>query len=184
MAPSRSPVRALAAHHGRRRGAALGTPAVARIVRRDGSRAIVLEAERREVVVGGRREEIERVDAARLRVGDRCARRARVRALRAPSSAHGDRAEQRVVAADLEAGDTHDVGARLGDDERRKRLAHAVERKSARREQALDGGKVGGRRCATWRSVGVALDGVDHRDQTCRTLPVSNRRRNRSRESR
>ena len=129
------------AHHGGGRGArARGTRRSRGRPPAPASRSIVRESEGREVAVRGRREEIERVDAARFRVGNRARHERAAEPCDRHASVDGDRAEQRIVAAHLQAGHTDDVGTRLRDDERRaapraRRRAEAADASAAARRR-------------------------------------------------
>ena len=86
------------------------------------------EAEAREVALRRRRQQIERVNAARLRLGDDPLDELRAERRDRATRRDGGRAQQRVLAADLDSDHADDVAVALGDDERAERFAHAVER--------------------------------------------------------
>src|SRR5688572_24052232 len=103
-----------------------------------------LEAERWEVVLGGRREQVQRAHSPRLRVGDdACDERAPEPAT-APLASNGGRAQQRVVAADLESNDSDEAPVALGDDEVSERIGDPVDGKCALSQERVDRIEVGG----------------------------------------
>src|SRR5215218_111123 len=138
-------------HHRRRRGTRL---AELRRLAHVGGHLVARdrpEAEAREVPVGGGREQVEGVDATRLRVRDHPRHERSADTVRAPLGAHRHRPEQRIVAAHLEPGHADEIRPALRDDERRERVPHTVEWEAARREQLLHRAEIRRRRGANAR---------------------------------
>ena len=106
------------------------------------------EAEAREVALGRRREQIQRADPLRLRLRDDALDELAAEPAVAPLGRDGGRAQQRVLAAHLEAHDAHDLLVALRHDERaEQRLRDSSQRQARSRRGALDGGEIA-RRCA------------------------------------